>query len=141
TVSEQGVDAAVLDVGDSHIELLEPLGPDTAGGKFLGRRGPGLHHVAYRVTSVEETLQTLRAAGIGLIDERPPTGSRGSPVAFLHPSSPGGALTELVQGRSTDMADEKPQKISIGFEGGQVLGARVQPAELTRLREALGGDG
>jgi methylmalonyl-CoA/ethylmalonyl-CoA epimerase len=97
TVEEQGVDAALLDVGDSHVELLQPLGPDTAVGKFLARRGPGLHHVAYRVTSVEETLDALRAAGLRLIDERPRTGIRGSRVAFVHPASTGGVLTEIVQ--------------------------------------------
>ena len=97
TVSDQGVDAALLDVGDSHIELLQPLGPDTAVGRFLARRGPGLHHVAYRVESVEDTLEALRAAGVRLIDERPRTGIRGSLVAFLHPSSTGGVLTEIVQ--------------------------------------------
>ncbi|HTT31459.1 MAG TPA: methylmalonyl-CoA epimerase [Solirubrobacteraceae bacterium] len=97
TVSEQGVDAALLEVGDSHVELLQPLGPDTAVGKFLARRGPGLHHVAYRVESVEEALQTLSAAGVRLIDEAPRTGIRGSLVAFLHPSSTGGVLTEIVQ--------------------------------------------
>jgi methylmalonyl-CoA epimerase len=97
TVTEQGVDAALLDVGDSHIELLQPLGPDTAVGKFLARRGPGLHHVAYRVDSVSETLQALSAAGVRLIDEHPRTGIRGSQVAFLHPSSTGGVLTEIVQ--------------------------------------------
>ncbi len=97
TVEEQGVDAALLDVGDGHIELLEPLGPDTAVGKFLARRGPGLHHVAYRVESVQETLGALSAAGVRLIDEHPRTGIRGSLVAFLHPSSTGGVLTEIVQ--------------------------------------------
>jgi methylmalonyl-CoA/ethylmalonyl-CoA epimerase len=97
TVSEQGVDAALLEVGDSHIELLQPLGPETTVGKFLARKGPGLHHVAYRVTSVEETLKSLSAAGVRLIDERPRTGIRGSQVAFLHPSSTGGVLTEIVQ--------------------------------------------
>jgi methylmalonyl-CoA/ethylmalonyl-CoA epimerase len=97
TVSEQGVDAALLDVGDSHIELLQPLGPDTTVAKFLARRGPGLHHVAYRVASVAETLQTLSAAGVRLIDEHPRIGIRGSQVAFLHPASTGGVLTEIVQ--------------------------------------------
>ncbi|MBV8930637.1 MAG: methylmalonyl-CoA epimerase [Mycobacteriaceae bacterium] len=96
-VEAQGVDAALLDVGDSHIELLEPLSPDTAVGKFLARRGPGLHHVAYRVQSVQDTLNALSAAGPRLIDERPRTGIRGSQVAFIHPSSTGGVLTELVQ--------------------------------------------
>jgi len=97
TIQEQGVDAALLDVGDSHIELLQPLGPETTVGKFLARRGPGLHHVAYRVASVEETLQTLSAAGVRLIDERPRIGIRGTQVAFVHPSSTGGVLTEIVQ--------------------------------------------
>src|SRR5580704_16141938 len=80
TVAEQGVDAALLDVGDGHVELLQPLGPETAVGKFLARRGPGLHHVAYRVTSVQETLNALAAAGLRLLDERPRTGIRGSRV-------------------------------------------------------------
>jgi methylmalonyl-CoA epimerase len=66
-------------------------------GKFLARKGPGLHHVAYRVTSVEDALKSLSAAGVRLIDERPRTGIRGSQVAFLHPSSTGGVLTEIVQ--------------------------------------------
>jgi methylmalonyl-CoA epimerase len=102
TVGEQGVDAALLDVGDGHIELLQPLGPDTAVGKFLARRGPGLHHVAYRVEDVAETLRQLSAAGVRLIDEQPRTGIRGSQVAFLHPASSGGVLTEIVQPASGD---------------------------------------
>jgi methylmalonyl-CoA/ethylmalonyl-CoA epimerase len=97
TVSEQGVDAALLDIGDGHIELLQPLGPDTAVGKFLRRRGPGLHHVAYRVASVQQALSACAAAGVRLIDETPRTGIRGSRVAFLHPASTGGVLTEIVQ--------------------------------------------
>ena len=97
TVSDQGVDAALLDVGDSHIELVAPLGPDTAVGKFLDRRGSGLHHVAYRVASVQETLDACRSAGLRLIDEQPRIGIRGSHVAFLHPATTGGVLTELVQ--------------------------------------------
>jgi methylmalonyl-CoA/ethylmalonyl-CoA epimerase len=97
TVAEQGVEAALLDVGESHIELLAPLGPETAVGKFLARKGPGLHHVAYRVASVDEALATLAKAGMRLIDEQPRTGIRGSRVAFVHPSSTGGVLTEIVQ--------------------------------------------
>jgi methylmalonyl-CoA/ethylmalonyl-CoA epimerase len=97
TVTEQGVDAALLDVGDGHVELLEPLGPETPVGKFLARKGPGLHHVAYRVASLEEALDACRAAGLRLIDETPRTGIRGSRVAFLHPASTGGVLTEIVQ--------------------------------------------
>jgi methylmalonyl-CoA/ethylmalonyl-CoA epimerase len=97
TVEEQGVDAALLDVGAGHVELIAPLGPETAVGKFLARRGPGLHHVAYRVPSVADTLAACTAAGIRLIDERPRIGIRGSQVAFLHPASTGGVLTEIVQ--------------------------------------------
>jgi len=97
TVSDQGVDAALLDVGDGHVELLAPLGPDTPVGKFLARNGAGLHHVAYRVADVESALDAARAAGLRLIDETPRTGIRGSRVAFLHPAATGGVLTEIVQ--------------------------------------------
>ena len=97
TVEEQGVEAVLLGVGDSHVELLRPLGPDTAVGKFLTKSGPGLHHVAYRTDDIESALESVRAAGIGLIDEQPRTGIRGSRVAFLHPKSTGGVLTELVE--------------------------------------------
>jgi len=96
-VEEQGVEAALLDVGENHVELLAPLGPDTPVGKFLARQGPGLHHVAYQVQDVEAALEACRAAGLQLIDERPRTGIRGSRVAFLHPRSTGGVLTEIVQ--------------------------------------------
>ena len=97
TVSDQGVDAALLDVGDGHVELLAPLGPDTPVGRFLARNGAGLHHVAYRVADVEMTLDAARAAGLRLIDKTPRTGIRGSRVAFLHPAATGGVLTEIVQ--------------------------------------------
>ncbi len=97
TVTDQGVNAALLDVGDSHIELVAPLHPETAVGRFLARRGSGLHHVAYRVESVQATLDACAAAGLRLIDEHPRTGIRGSRVAFLHPASTGGVLTEIVQ--------------------------------------------
>jgi methylmalonyl-CoA/ethylmalonyl-CoA epimerase len=97
TVAEQGVDAALLDVGDGHIELLQPLGPDTAVGKFLAKRGPGLHHVAYRVDDIDQALTALAQSGARLIDERPRTGIRGSRVAFVHPGATGGVLTEIVQ--------------------------------------------
>ena len=97
TVAEQGVEAVLLDVGENHVELLRPLAEDTPVGKFLAKRGPGLHHVAYQVTDVEATLDSLRAAGVRLIDETPRVGIRGSRVAFLHPASSGGVLTEIVQ--------------------------------------------
>ena len=97
TVEEQGVEAVLLGVGDSHVELLSPLGPDTAVGRFLERNGPGMHHVAYGTDDIESALQDARAAGLALIDEQPRTGIRGSRVAFVHPKSTGGVLTELVQ--------------------------------------------
>lgn len=97
TVAAQGVEAALLDIGDAHVELLAPLGPDTSVAKFLTRRGPGLHHVAYRVDDVAQTLRELAAAGMQLIDEQPRTGIRGSRVAFVQPASTGGVLTEIVQ--------------------------------------------
>jgi methylmalonyl-CoA/ethylmalonyl-CoA epimerase len=97
TVASQGVEAALLDVGDSHVELLAPLGGDTPVGRFLASRGPGLHHVAYRVDDVDSSLEQLRAAGVRLIDEAPRNGIRGSRVAFLHPSATGGVLTEIVE--------------------------------------------
>lgn len=97
TVAEQGVDAALLDVGESHVELLQPLTPESAIGKFISQRGPGLHHVAYRVGDIDRTLSELREAGMRLIDERPRTGIRGSRIAFVHPGSAAGVLTEIVQ--------------------------------------------
>ncbi len=97
TVAEQGVEAVLLDVGASHVELLRPLGPDTPVGRFLARRGPGLHHVAYGVDDIDAELERLRGAGLRLLDERPRRGIRGSRVAFLHPRDAGGVLTEIVQ--------------------------------------------
>ena len=97
TVPEQGVHAALLDVGDGHIELVAPTGPESGLAKFLDRRGAGLHHVAYRVQDIESTLRELSAAGVRLIDKQPRVGIRGSRVAFVHPSSTGGVLTEIVQ--------------------------------------------
>jgi len=97
TVTEQGVEAVLLDVGENHVELLKPLGPDTPVGKFLAKKGPGLHHVAYQVADVEATLAALKAAGTRLIDETPRVGIRSSRVAFVHPASTGSVLTEIVQ--------------------------------------------
>jgi methylmalonyl-CoA epimerase len=97
TVTEQGVEAVLLDVGENHVELLRPLADDTPVGKFLAKRGPGLHHVAYQVTDIEAVLRSLKDAGVRLIDETPRTGIRDSRVAFLHPGSSGGVLTEIVQ--------------------------------------------
>lgn len=96
-VDSQGVEAVLLDVGDGHVELLRPLGPDTAVGRFLARSGPGMHHVAYAVDDIDATLPRLSAAGFTLIDEEPRVGIRESRVAFLHPRSTGGVLTEIVE--------------------------------------------
>ncbi len=96
-VEEQGVEAILLDVGENHVELLAPLGPDTPVGKFLAKRGPGMHHVAYQTQDIVSELERLTAAGVRLIDETPRVGIRGSSVAFLHPKSSGGVLTEIVQ--------------------------------------------
>jgi methylmalonyl-CoA epimerase len=97
TVESQGVDAALLDVGPAHVELLQPLGPETVIGRFISKRGEGLHHVAYRVTEIDATLAALKQAGIELIDTEARVGIRGSRVAFLHPKAAGGVLTELVE--------------------------------------------
>ena len=97
TVEEQGVEAVLLDVGESHVELLSPLGDDTPVGKFLAKKGPGLHHAAYRCDDVAAALERCREQGIRLIDEQPRIGIRNSRVAFLHPASTGGVLIELVE--------------------------------------------
>jgi methylmalonyl-CoA/ethylmalonyl-CoA epimerase len=97
TVAEQGVEAILLDVGENHVELLAPLGPDTPVGRFLAKNGPGLHHVAYQVADIDAVLASLKDAGLRLIDESPRAGIRNSRVAFVHPASTGGVLTEIVQ--------------------------------------------
>ena len=97
TVEEQGVEAVLLEIGDGHVELLSPLAPETAVGRFLERRGPGLHHVAYRTDDIDAALEDARAAGLRLIDEEPRIGIQGSRVAFVHPKATGGVLTELVE--------------------------------------------
>ncbi len=97
TVESQGVEAVLLDVGDGHVELMRPLAPDTPIGKFLARKGPKLHHVAYAVDDIDSTLEKLSAAGFELIDSEARTGIRGSRVAFIQPRSTGGVLTEIVE--------------------------------------------
>lgn len=98
----QGVREAMLEVsgspaGSSYVQLLEPLGPDTPVGRFLARRGEGVHHVGYGVADIHAALAAIGATGVRLIDERPRHGSMGASIAFLHPSGIGGVLTELVQ--------------------------------------------
>jgi methylmalonyl-CoA/ethylmalonyl-CoA epimerase len=96
-IAEQGVKVCMLAVGDTHVELLEPLGPDTSVGKFLAKRGPGMHHIAIEVKDINASLAELRSKGARLIDETPRVGAGGCLVAFVHPSSINGVLLELVQ--------------------------------------------
>jgi len=98
-IEDQGVEEVLFRVGTSYIQLLAATGPDTPVGKFLQRRGEGLHHVGYRVDDVETTLNALRASGVPLVDDSPRPGSRGTTVAFVHPKGFRGVLVELVQER------------------------------------------
>ena len=95
-MEEQGVEAVSLHVGPSRIELLAPLGPDTPVGRFLAKRGPGLHHVAFRAADVGAELRRLAAEGVELIDQEPRPGLFGLQVAFVHPEATGGVLAEFV---------------------------------------------
>jgi methylmalonyl-CoA/ethylmalonyl-CoA epimerase len=97
TVESLGVEAILLEVGESHVELLRPLSADTPVGRFLERRGPGLHHVAYGTDDIDTALAAMRAAGMRMIDEEPRVGIRNSRVAFVHPKAIAGVLTELVE--------------------------------------------
>ena len=96
SVEEQGVEAASLLVGDSRIELLRPLGPDTPVGRFLAKRGPGMHHVAFEVGNLPAELARLKSRDVLLIDEEPRLGLFGHQVAFVHPEATGGVLAEFV---------------------------------------------
>jgi methylmalonyl-CoA/ethylmalonyl-CoA epimerase len=97
TVEAQGVEAVLLDVGEGHVELLRPLGEETPVGKYLAKKGPGLHHVAYAVGDIDSVLGELKGQGVELIDSEARQGIRNSRVAFLHPKSTGGVLTEIVE--------------------------------------------
>ena len=96
-VADQGVDEVLFAVGTSFIQLLGALGADTPVGRFLATRGPGVHHVAYRVDDVAAALSRLRSEGVRLVDEAPRRGSRDTMIAFVHPKDMGGVLVELVQ--------------------------------------------
>ncbi len=96
-VEDQGVEEAMLALGDSHIQLLCPLSPDTTVGRFLAKKGEGLHHIAYEVKNLEAALESLRTQGASLIDEEPRRGSRNTRIAFVHPKSNRGLLVELVE--------------------------------------------
>ena len=97
TVEAFDVEAVLLDVGDGHVELLRPLSGESGIGRFLEKNGPGMHHVAYQTDDIDSALKAVRESGLRLIDEEPRRGIRNSRVAFLHPKSTGGVLTELVQ--------------------------------------------
>ena len=97
TTAAFDVEAVLLEVGEGHVELLKPLSGESGIGKFIERNGPGLHHVAYQTSDIDSALEQVKAAGLDLIDQEPRAGIRGSRVAFLHPKSTGGVLTELVE--------------------------------------------
>ncbi|MFN2544877.1 MAG: methylmalonyl-CoA epimerase [Actinomycetota bacterium] len=96
-VEDQGVEEVLFKVGSSYVQLLAATGPDTPVGKFLDKRGEGVHHVGYRVDDVAATIEHLRSEGVPLVDESPRPGSRGTTVAFAHPKGFAGVLVELVQ--------------------------------------------
>lgn len=97
TVTEQGVEEAMVAVGGSFLQLVQPLGPDTPVGRFLARRGEGLHHLAFAVADLEAALQHLAEEGVRLVDEQPRRGGRGTRIAFVHPGGFAGTLVELVE--------------------------------------------
>jgi methylmalonyl-CoA/ethylmalonyl-CoA epimerase len=97
TVEEQGVEAVLLEVGEGHVELIRPLSEDSGVGKWLAKNGPGMHHIAYQTDDIESALESVQEAGLRLIDKEPRIGIGGARVAFLHPKSTGGVLTELVE--------------------------------------------
>jgi len=97
TSAKDGLEAAFLKVGDAELELMAPLSEDTPVGKFIAKRGPGMHHVAFGVADIEQALTNARAEGLELIDAEPRMGMHGARIAFVHPKSVGGVLTELVE--------------------------------------------
>ena len=96
-IAGQGVRVAMLAIGDTHVELLEPLSPESPVGKFLSKRGPGIHHIAVEVKDIHASLAEFKKRGARLIDETPRVGARGCLVAFIHPATTNGILLELVQ--------------------------------------------
>ncbi|OYT72532.1 MAG: methylmalonyl-CoA epimerase [Chloracidobacterium sp. CP2_5A] len=118
-VDEQGVRVAMLPIGESRIELLEPTAPDTPVGKFIAKRGGGIHHISLNVDDLEAALGRLKAQGIPLIDETPRIGAEGCLIAFVHPKGAGGVLVELSQKATQSIASaedsaEAPPPLSAG---------------------------
>ena len=97
TSEREGQETALLRAGEVELELMRPIREDSAVGKFIAKRGPGMHHIAFAVSDIRKALADSRAAGLQLIDEEPRMGVHGSPIAFIHPKSAGGVLTELVE--------------------------------------------
>ena len=136
TVESQGVEAVLLDVGEGHVELLRPLGPDTPIGKYLERKGPGLHHVAYAVEDIEGVLGKLKESGIELIDSEPRVGIRRLSRRLRAPSlDRWGAHRDRRAGGGSLMASA--ERVSIGFSGGGMVEVRIDEAKLKDLRKAL----
>ncbi len=135
TVPAQGVEAALLDVGESHVELLAPLSEDTPVGRFLAKRGPGLHHVAFEVDDLPAVMARARAAGFTPLTDEPLRGADGKRIAFLHPKATGGVLVEL--------CEPAPEwaRLDVPFEGGHLAAFVAGPADappLLVLHGALG---
>ena len=118
TIQEQGVKAALLTVGDSEIELLEPVVPDTGVARYLERRGEGLHHICFQVDSVDRDLEALKTKGVELIDQQPRIGIAGR-ICFLHPNAMDGTLVELCQPLDGEPAPAAPAAISAPTTGEQ----------------------
>jgi methylmalonyl-CoA/ethylmalonyl-CoA epimerase len=96
-VESQGVIEAMIPIGGSYVQLIQPLGPETPVGRFIERRGEGLHHLAFAVSDIDDALRSLAEAGAVLVDEEPRTGGRGARIAFVHPRTMAGTLVELVE--------------------------------------------
>lgn len=142
-VVNQGVDVAFLPAGESDIELLEPVDPESGVARYLQKRGPGMHHICFEVDDIEATLARLKAAGVPLIDEEPAIGTGGKKIAFVHPKGTGGVLVELYEltpeepARRLERLNEMRHRLS---EEGQVYAAGVR-AFVASLRHLTGNSG
>ena len=132
----QGVREAMLGAGPGYIQLLEPLGPDTPVGKFLARRGEGIHHVGYGVDDVAAALAAIGGTGVRLIDERPRHGSMGAAIAFLHPGDLGGVLTELVEAPGGPAGGRRGERDLTGGSGVVCVSLGESPRHARRAGPA-----